>query len=381
MKKIAAIIMVLMLIPSSCFAIGMLNYLDQYSNFSALVDAGQYDELIQSVRSFKTDHPLLMTDEWENKIADAAVQARDAFVPAFTVEYDPFEDIELKWFADHKQPSPDDPCVIQDGTNGLILNFCIPVDFYININDYICLVNGSERFNSTVDNWDARLIGLQKCETFYIGIEYLAKQFDVEQYDSIAFRFYGDNHDDSVDLTLDEETVGYFRQVTADTVTASDVKDVLWAWAKDIDDIVDETMIPAFASRMMKNNPVPIYPSDIPTSVYWTMEKDLTDDILSGKWNYVKGRVFFFPCEIESVNVSSEEGTYSYWGVYIRSEYGQVRRFASILIPVNHPLENHPAKGDVVLVAATYSQKGTWGPIFFLGYEEDVIKEAKAFTQ
>lgn len=381
MKKIAVVILLLMMIPSCCFARGMLNYLDQESAFSKLADSGQYDDLIQAVRAFKNEHPLLMPDEWEKKISEAAIQARDAFVPEFNTEYDPFEDVELKWFADHKNPNPEDQCVIQDGTNGLILSFCIPVDSYIRIEDYICLVNGSERFSSTVDNWDARLFDLQKCETFYIGIDYLASQFNVEQFDSIAFRFYGDNHDDHVDLTLDDETVGYFRQVTADTVTASDVKNVIWEWAKAVDEIEDDTIMPAFASRMISSNPVPIYPHDIPTSVYWNMERELTDDILLGKWNYVKGRVFFFPCRIESVNVSEEEGTYSFWGVQILSEYGMDRRFASILIPINHPLENHPSVGDVVLVAAAFSQKGTWGPIFFLGYEDDVCKEAKSFTQ
>lgn len=381
MKRFIALLITLVLALSSCSALAMANYLDLYSELSKFASDEQYDELINAVTNLKAEHPLIMSDEWEEKIIDAAVQARDAFRPEFNTEYDPFEDITLKWFGDHKSASPDDQCVILGNSDGLILSFCLPVTSWIYIDDYTILANGNIRFSSTVDNWDAKYFDGQTCETFHIKIDYLMKNIDVDQYDSVAIRFYGKNHDDHYDFFMDEELLGYFRQVTADTVTSSDVIHVIWDWTKAIDDIVDESIMPAFASRLISNNPVQIYPKDIPTSVFWKMDQDLGDDVLSGKWRYSKGHVFFFPCRIESVNISTEEGTYSFWGVQVLSEYGKVRRFASILIPINHPVDNHPAENDIVLVAATYSQHGTWGPIFFLGYEEDVIKEAKDFSQ
>lgn len=381
MKRFVAILITLILALSSCSALAMATYLDLYTELSKYAPEGQYDELITAVSNMKAEHPLLMSDEWEEKIISTAVQARDAFQPEFNTEYDPFADITLKWFGDHKAASPEDQCVILDNADGLILSFCLPVTPWIYIDDYTILVNGDTRFSSTVDNWDAKHFDGQACETFYIRIDYLMKHIDVDQYDSVAIRFYGKNHDDHVDFLMDEELLGYFRQVTADTVTPSDVNSVIWDWMKSIEDIVDETVMPSFAARMIRKNPVQIYPGNIPTSVYWQLDKTLSEDILNGKWSYAKGHVFLFPCRINSVNTSTEDGTYSYWDVQVLSEYGQFLRYASILIPINHPVENPPAADEVVLVVATYSQHGRWGPIFFLGYEDDVIEEAKSFTQ
>lgn len=381
MKRFVAILITLILALSSCSALAMATYLDLYTELSKYAPEGQYDELITAVSNMKAEHPLLMSDEWEEKIVSTAVQARDALQPEFNTEYDPFADVTLKWFGDHKAASPEDQCVILDNADGLILSFCLPVTPWIYIDDYTILVNGDTRFSSTVDNWDAKHFDGQACETFYIRIDYLMKHIDVDQYDSVAIRFYGKNHDDHVDFLMDEELLGYFRQVTADTVKPSDVNGVIWDWMISIDDIVDESIMPAFASRMIKNNPVPIYPENIETKDYWIMQDEIRDDLLSGKWTWYQGDVFFFPVQIESVNISTEEGSYSYWSVAVLSEYGTRRRSASILIPVNHPVDNPPAEGDTVLVAATYSQHGRWGPIFFLGYEDDVIEEAKSFTQ
>lgn len=382
MKRFIAMLLFFVLLVFTFPACAMLKYLDQEDEFRKMADEEKYDELIQAVKGFQQEHPLLMSDEWIEKISDVAIRARDAFVPEFNSEYDPFEDIELKWFGDHKVAGPDDPCVILDGTSGLVMSFCIPVDSWIYVDEFTALINGSERLQANVENWDNKIIDHQEYETFYVDIGYFnSTNVEAENYDSLAFRFYGRNKDEHVDIYIDEETMGYFKQVTAETVTSGDVKQVIWNWAQAVDDIVDETIIPAFAARMMKNNPVPIYPADIQTADFWKFKEDLRDDVLSGKWIYAKGDVFFFPCQIERVNISEEEGTYSHWSVYILSEYGKVRSFASILIPVNHPLENHPEKDDIVLVAATYSQKGNWGPIFFLGYEDDVIEEASTFSQ
>lgn len=382
MKRFLALFLCLILMVP-CASAGMLKYLDQYNDFWQLCSKDTYNELIDSVRKFKTEHPLLMSDEWEERIISTAEQARDAFVPDYNTEYDPFENIELKWFGDHKEASPEDPCVILDGSNGLILSFCLPVKSWIYVQECTALINGTERLSPKIRNLDFKVSDLKEYETFYINVSDISDKTEAKQFDSVAFRFYGKNKDDHVDVTMDEETLGYFRQVTTPVVTDSDVKDVLWEWANSIDEIMDDTIIPAFATRVIRDHDYPIYPSNLEIKDYWSFSDDLRDEYLSGEYSWGVWSTYFFPFTIEEIHEPSEKDPHLYWDGIILTEGGLYRRQAIIIL--DHAITQEgwiaeqPAVGDTIIVAASLAGLKSFRAVFYLGYDKETKKLVHAF--
>ena len=386
MKRFFAILIALLMVVSSCQAISMLKYLDQGQVFYDILNEERYDDFIQAVKDFQTEHPSLMPDEWLEKFTDMAIQARDAFVPDFNTEYDPFEDLELKWFGDHKAATPEDPYVILDGTSGLIMSFCLPVDSWVYYKEFVALINGSERLTGDVENWDNKIVDHQEYETFYVDLGiFNSKNVEAEQYDSLAFRFYGKNKDEHVDIFINDETMGYFRQVTAETVTAQDVKDLIYPWEKAIDDIVDETIIPAAATRMMKNNPDPIYPATIQTADFWKLQDSLSKEVAQGKRDYGYGLFYFFPCEITAIHTPDSNDPYTYWSVNIYEEYGRFLAAGTIILDYALTQEgwlpDEKQVGDRVMVAAAYAGRGTWTTVFILGFDDEAKSIARTFLK
>ena len=376
MKRVFIFVLAILLVFSSISpGFAMLRYLDQWQELQSILMHGTYDELLEKVKRLNEEHPLLMTNEWQEKIVNLINQAKNAFVPEYNSEYDPFENKTYYWFADHRKATAEDNCVIIIGNDGLVMSFYFPVEKWINTKEYTALINETDRVSGKVNNSVYSSENGQRYETFYIDFSDF-KSDTLFNASSIAIRFYGKNRDDHFDFSLNEETIGYIHQVTTPSIGDEEIKELLWQWAESID----------YATRILRNNNGVIFPENIEIKDYYTFQDDMRKDVVNvtDLGLIYRGRTFFFPCRIKETHDSDSFNIYAYWDVEILDDYGFKRTTGTIIVD-NEFLKdgwivNSPNNGDTVIIAATFV--GTlphyFRPVFILGYGEDITKIAKA---
>lgn len=383
MKRIVCAIMCLLMLISfsyPAFASGA-QYRYQQSELMVALRDGGFDGFIEAVKKLKEEHPLLISNEWEMKLTSLAEYGKQ-FQLEMNSEYDLFNDYNFSWFGDHKNANADDPCVIVDQNGGFQLKFYFPLKGWIRIKKYTAVVNNSIRINNDVSNVRRdRVTGGAYYESFSIPLSSLLTYStkNIEQFDSVAFRFYGAYDEDYVDYFMDSDEIKQINMIFGNDRSRSQLNTATLEWMMAVDSIKDYSIPPADFVIFLKKN-YPIFPVGTTaeymhntTTVKEGIESSLNDD------KFTTGGVYFLPCVVEEITEPSEATPQRAWLVKLKSQYDNPpgKYDQQYRIVVDHAIEmgwvdEEPSPGDEVILFATFFGygKASRKNVFYLGDDE-----------
>ena len=360
-------------------AVSEYNYRFQERYFCELANEYRYDDLSKIISDYHTNHNKIMPDVWANRLLNAIALAKNDVISDMHSEYDPFEDKNLIWFGNHKTVGPDDPYAIFDGKS-FVMRFCIPVDAYIRIKEYTALVNESLRLSGLISNWSVKYIDNMRYEYFEVNllnIKLDIEQAGVNELDSLAFRFYGRNENDHIDLFINQETTDFLNRYLRQLKSNRNLQDMFWDWMKDVNLKIDSTIIPAWAKTIIGDGSIAVYPDNIRTADYWKYMELEDSSIKSLNESSNIGKVYFFRCKINRINKKSSTSNF-YWFADSLDAIGKYVTSVSIILDYAVEAKGFPAEqyeiGDEIVVAAAYAGIDTLNrKLFILGNDAEAV--------
>jgi len=393
MKRIVSSILCCVLLMAyswQAFAAGAKYRYQRTELYVALNDGG-YDSFIEAVKKLKAEHPLLMSDEWEEKFIAQAEYGKK-FQIDMNSEYDLFNDYHISWFGDHRNATAEDQCVIVDQDGGFHLKFFFSMAQWIRIKKYTVVLNKEYRIsNDLKDVRKDRTSTGEYYESFSIPLSSLNTYStrDIEQIDNIAFRFYGAYDDDYVDYYLDSEELYEVNMILGANKAREKLNAMTFEWLDSVENVNDYSIPPADFVIFLKND-YPIYPSQ--TTVEDLNRLENADgrvfERIYKENKFTPGKVYFLPCVIEDITAPSQYTPQTAWEVKLKSQYNTIPNYGvSARIIIDHAIDmgwidKEPQIGDEIIVVATYCGRGSvsFKEIFYLGDDQYTLDIANSFS-